>query len=63
MKSVKLPIEMIADFSNSTVEEVNEYIKLIEKEEHKAIYKMLTTSIKKTHGVRSTRIKSHKKEN
>ena len=42
---------------------IKRQLKLIEKEEHEAIYKMLTTSIKKTHGVRSIRIKSPKKEN
>ncbi|EPR73460.1 hypothetical protein ADIWIN_1490 [Winogradskyella psychrotolerans RS-3] len=42
---------------------IKRQLKLIEKEEHEAIYKMLTTSIKKTHGIRSTRIKSQKKQN
>lgn len=42
---------------------IKRQLKLIEKEEHEAIYKMLTTSIKKTHGVRSTRVKRHKNEN
>lgn len=38
-------------------------LKLIENEEHESIYKLLTASIKKTHGFRSTRINSTTKEN
>ncbi|MDN3493343.1 Rossmann-like and DUF2520 domain-containing protein [Winogradskyella bathintestinalis] len=34
---------------------IKRQLKLIEKEEHEAIYKMLTSSIKKTHGVKNYR--------
>ncbi len=41
---------------------IKRQLKLTENEEHKEIYKLLTASIKKTHGFRSTRINSLKKE-
>lgn len=39
---------------------IKRHLKQIENEEHKAIYEMLTASIKKTHGV-TTRLNKHRK--